>query len=181
MDKFREVEKFLLSYNQKCRELKMLEITYNNFASDINEEIEARSLSHPAESDNIGAGRNLTISKKTENIALNLDKYTGDMSLQREQLKPRIKELKNDIAMIETFADNLSEINSIIFKERFMSEEKKSFNYIGDILNTKIKPLSPTSIRTRYNSIVNEFSEIAYKYISCNDYNRAYSNLYIKI
>lgn len=168
-EKFRKVECFLSLYNQKCRELALLSITYNNYANvDIDEEIESRSLSHPAEEDNIGAGRNLTISKKTENIALSIDNFADNMLKEREQLKPKIYELQTETSIINIFADNLSEINSIIFKSRFMDKERKTFNDISNIVNVKCKKsLSEAGVRKRYINVVSEFADIAYKYINC--------------
>lgn len=158
--KFKEVEAFLSSYNQICRELIMLKTVADSYdVVDINEEIESRSLYHPAGSDNIGAGRNISISQKTANIALTIDNYSTDLLKQKEKLKPKICELQTQISLIKTFSNSLSGVNAEIFNARFISDEKFSFDEIAkkiSKLNSKCSSLG--FVRNRYIKLVTEFS-----------------------
>jgi len=173
MDKqqFKEIEEFLLSYNQKRREVEMLKAIIKNYSGvDIIDEIESRSLSHPAECDNIGAGRNNSISQKTADIALSIENYSLEVGKEKENIISKIKSLQIQIDIIKAFSNNLSEVNAIIFNGKFINDTSLNFKEMLDLVNEKLNKqyYSTTSIRKRYVNLVKEFGNL-YLNIEYND------------
>lgn len=113
-----EAREYLLGYTDYKRNLELLkcQLDYYNDKSNVNDEIESRSLG--GGTDNIGAGKSSArpISKKTESIALSLSSLSKIDYEKRNSIMFKIKETKFRIILIDTFVNTLSEEQKKIFE-----------------------------------------------------------------
>lgn len=158
-NEYKEIDKFLKSYNAMKRKLAMLEISLKYYENDIDEEIESQSVGHPAICDNIGAGRNISVvSKKTENIALNLDDYRKKYAKNIEEIFKEVKRIKLNLNVIDVFYYNLQGVQRDIFKMRYYEELS------NEAIANKLKVTSRT-ILNKLNKVIKEFADTYNAYI----------------
>lgn len=149
---------FLSSYHKMIRQLKIFKESKKYYETvTVDEEIEARSVSHPAESDNIGAGRNISVSEKTANIALNLPNIATDITKNLKELNLKISTLEWKINLIIVYGENLIGIDKDIYSLKFIENEEISNEEIAKKIRTK-KSITGKTVANRLNKIINEFA-----------------------
>lgn len=129
----KSAKKFIQSYTSNKAMIKILTESlkyYDNITKSVEEEIACASVSHPAESDNIGAGRSNNISRKVENIALSIDSRISKLKSKRNELEEEIRALEYKCSIIDSFIVTRTTPEQKIIKIGLIEGKDKSIDEI---------------------------------------------------